>query len=550
MIDLMLNYRQSGHPGGSRSKVHVAAVDAALGRDALGRAAPVAPLRRPLRALGRPHRARSSTPRSPCSTRRCACGTSATGDARFAFPDDGKYALTWEDLLQLRRHGGLPGHAEMEGKTLFLKFNTGPSGHGMPPAAGEALRAQARRRGRGQGLRDRGRGRADDRARATRPRTRPGASASTTSSSWSTGTTSASTTTRSPRSSTARPTDWFAPYGWRVVGHASRASEWGPVTRARARGARAARTPSACPPCAWVKTRKGRGYWQVRQQVARHAAQDEQRDVLDDAQAVHGEVRRRVRGRRTSRRPPSAAALRAQVERATSQRRARRARSATRRCVDYLSRPPASSSRDEVPDRAADASASAARRAGIFDDERLYDFRSYPAAMWAKPGDKQPNRAALATWGAWVNTLRAARSTAGRCSSPARPTSPSRRTSPASPRTSAASRAGAGTSATRTREGALLPQQITEFTNAGHHRRASPRSTSPTTRCATFDGFWAACSTYGSFSLPQVRADAPVQPARAGLRAEGRQGALGRRPLRARDGRGLAHALRHLRARA
>ncbi len=39
----------------------------------------------------------------------------------------------------LRRNGGLPGHAEMEGKTLFLKWNTGPSGHGMPPAAGEAL---------------------------------------------------------------------------------------------------------------------------------------------------------------------------------------------------------------------------------------------------------------------------------------------------------------------------------------------------------------------------------------------------------------------------
>ena len=27
----------------------------------------------------------------------------------------------------------------MEGKTLFLKFNTGPSGHGSPPAAGEAI---------------------------------------------------------------------------------------------------------------------------------------------------------------------------------------------------------------------------------------------------------------------------------------------------------------------------------------------------------------------------------------------------------------------------
>ena len=33
----------------------------------------------------------------------------------------------------------MPGHAEMEGKTLFLKFNTGPSGHGSPVAVGEAM---------------------------------------------------------------------------------------------------------------------------------------------------------------------------------------------------------------------------------------------------------------------------------------------------------------------------------------------------------------------------------------------------------------------------
>ena len=26
----------------------------------------------------------------------------------------------------------------MEGKTLFLKWNTGPSGHGMPPSLGQA----------------------------------------------------------------------------------------------------------------------------------------------------------------------------------------------------------------------------------------------------------------------------------------------------------------------------------------------------------------------------------------------------------------------------
>lgn len=44
-----------------------------------------------------------------------------------------------ELALNFRHTGGLAGHAEMEGKTLFLKSNTGPSGHGSPPAAGEAL---------------------------------------------------------------------------------------------------------------------------------------------------------------------------------------------------------------------------------------------------------------------------------------------------------------------------------------------------------------------------------------------------------------------------
>ena len=33
-------------------------------------------------------------------------GHERTGDPRFAFPHDGKFALTWEDLLLLRRNGG------------------------------------------------------------------------------------------------------------------------------------------------------------------------------------------------------------------------------------------------------------------------------------------------------------------------------------------------------------------------------------------------------------------------------------------------------------
>ena len=69
----------------------------------------------------------------------------------------------WKDLLGFRRRGGLAGHAEMEGKTLFLKFNTGPRGHGSPPAAGEAIALKRAGRRRRQGLRHRGRGRPDRR---------------------------------------------------------------------------------------------------------------------------------------------------------------------------------------------------------------------------------------------------------------------------------------------------------------------------------------------------------------------------------------------------
>ena len=137
-IDLSLNYRQSGHPGGSRSKVHMMLallLSGAMRWDLL----------RPWRRFG-DRFVLSAGHTVPLVYATLAVLNEAmraryrrTGEAEFAFPDDGRWALTWEWLLKLRRRGGLPGHAEMEGRTLFLKFNTGPSGHGMPPAAGEAL---------------------------------------------------------------------------------------------------------------------------------------------------------------------------------------------------------------------------------------------------------------------------------------------------------------------------------------------------------------------------------------------------------------------------
>jgi len=66
-----------------------------------------------------------------------ACRFTDTGDQRFFIAPE-KIVLP-EDLLHFRHRGGLPGHAEFGGKTMFLKFNTGPSAHGLPASVGEAL---------------------------------------------------------------------------------------------------------------------------------------------------------------------------------------------------------------------------------------------------------------------------------------------------------------------------------------------------------------------------------------------------------------------------
>ena len=137
-IDIMLNHRQSGHPGGSRSKVHqmlAVTLSGAMRWD----------VRHPEKALA---------DRFVLIAGHCAPLVYATlafyheclrlrrkwtnDDARFQVGGGAERTLLTDDLLMLRRNKGLPGHVEMEGKTLFVKFNTGPSGHGAPAAAGEA----------------------------------------------------------------------------------------------------------------------------------------------------------------------------------------------------------------------------------------------------------------------------------------------------------------------------------------------------------------------------------------------------------------------------
>jgi len=137
-IDIILNYRQSGHPGGSRSKVHALVTLLLSGEMRWD-------IRHPEKRFG-DRFVLSGGHTIPLIYCTLAVFNEAlrlkyrqTKDARYLVPKADERMLTWEDLLKFRRRGGLSGHAEMEGKTLFLKFNTGPSGHGSPAAAGEAM---------------------------------------------------------------------------------------------------------------------------------------------------------------------------------------------------------------------------------------------------------------------------------------------------------------------------------------------------------------------------------------------------------------------------
>ena len=137
-IDIMLNLSQSGHPGGSRSKVHALVVTLLSGV-----------MRWDIRDAGKRFSDRFVLVAGHCNP--VVYATLAVlneslrlrhrmeKDKKFLHFEGQDFQLTWEDLLNLRQNGGLPGHAEMQGKTLFFKANTGPTGHGSPFAAGAAL---------------------------------------------------------------------------------------------------------------------------------------------------------------------------------------------------------------------------------------------------------------------------------------------------------------------------------------------------------------------------------------------------------------------------
>ncbi len=488
-IDLTLNYRQSGHPGGSRSKVHLflsLLLSGAMRWD----------VRRPWRpfadrfVLSAGHTVPLVYATLAVLNEVLRARHERDPRQEFAFPDGGRWALTWEDLLRLRHRDGLAGHAEMEGKTLFLKFNTGPSGHGMPPAAGEAIALKLAGCEEVKVFAVEGEGGLT-----------PGASHETRNTAWGLGLSNlvflidwndfGIDDTAVSRVVPGTPESWFGAYDWRVTGTLS-GSEWEPVTRAVLEAARG-ENPRGLPSVAWFKTRKGRGYgkydnkshgspwptnapeyWAVRKEfMARHGV--EYAGVDQPAPADPAE--REAQARHNFGIAMGVLRSHPEVVDAISDRLLELAAS--------------------VPDTVAGLNLGG-HGAELFGDPRITDVRSYPESLWKKPGEKAPNRAALAGWGAWVNAF--AKAEYGRPLVIACSADLAESTNIAGFAKDYEGMPGWGWYDRETNpRGTLLPQEITEFTNAGLMAGLATVNLADDPM-ASFNGFWGACSTYGSFS--------------------------------------------------
>ncbi|MEE9161354.1 MAG: transketolase, partial [Candidatus Neomarinimicrobiota bacterium] len=130
--------------------------------------------------------------------------------------------------------------------------------------------------------------------------------------------------------------------------------------------------------------------------------------------------------------------------------------------------------------------------------KKLRATEDYPPALFVDPGSKAPNRAALAKFGAWINQLAHDRGGVPIFVAASADLADSTNISGFAKPWEEFDGFGWYDRDSNTR-GALLPQTITEFTNAGLMAGLATVNFSKTPY-ADYQGFLGACSTYGSFS--------------------------------------------------
>jgi len=487
-IDLMLNYRQSGHPGGSRSKVQAFTALTLSGA-----------MRWDIRHLEKRFADRFilvAGHTNPLVYAVMAVFFDAlrikyrqTGDAKYLVAGGEKRAILPEDLVTLRYRGGLPGHAEMIDKTLIFKFNTGPSGHGSPAAAGAAA---ALKLSGAQGVKVfalEGEGGHS-----------AGAIHETKNTAWGLGLSNlyylldwndfgiddhavSSVIHGTPR-------EWFGSYGWRVF-EAQDGADWEQVAKMLMNMVHG-ENEEGVPTCGFFRTRKGREYgvfdnkshgsphkmnsdlfWQTKKPF------EEKYGVSFIGKDLP------VPSKKTDIFEQALANIKI-VSEVLSQ---------DKELVDYLAERLVELG-DSVPEEIPGFRFPVSKNP--LEDKRLFDYQNYPAELFAKPGEKQPNRAGLAKWGSWINAYCA--KNYGRPLFIAMSADLADSTNISGFAKGYGDFPGYGWYERNSKlDGILLPQEITEFTNAGLSVGIASVNlhTDPENY---FNGFFTACSTYGSFS--------------------------------------------------
>ena len=486
-IDIMLNLRQSGHPGGSRSKVHAMVVTLLSGamrwdiRDAGKRFAD-----RYVLVAGHTNPVVYAT--LAVLNEALRIKFKQTKLEKYSHHKGSDFQLVWEDLITLRNNKGLPGHAEMEGKTLFFKFNTGPSGHGSPAAAGEALALKLAKTPEVKVFAFEGEGGLTT-----------GASHETINSAWGLGLGNLIYyldwndfgIDARPFSSIVygAPEDWFGSHGWHVEG-ASNAEDWDELTKAYHDLLVNNADPNT-PKVVYGKGIKGRGYHKI--DYASHGSPHKRNSELfwktkeDFAKKYNVEFVKFGEAEASNRE--------GQEDQAKSYFDAIfSVLNSNQELVDYLAETLIDLG-ESVPEKLENCRITLNNPS---DDSELFNINSLPDSLFVDPGTKAPNRVGLSKYASYINSRSIEVYGRPLVIAMSADLADSTNISGFAKGFDGAKDLGLYDYKTN-EESPLIPQGITEFTNSGMLAGLATVNFDENPY-EKFNGFYGAMSTYGSFS--------------------------------------------------
>ena len=483
----MLNLRQSGHPGGSRSKVYGMIVTLLSGA-----------MRWDIREAGKRFADRFvlvAGHANPVVYATLAVLNEAmrikfeqTGDKKYQHFKGQDFQLVWEDLLTLRQNGGLPGHAEMEGKTLFFKFNTGPSGHGSPAAAGEALALKLGNVPEVKVFAFEGEGGLST-----------GASHETINSAWGLGLDNLVYfidwndygIDDRPFSSImyGTPEDWFGSHGWHVEGTMD-GEDWASFTEAYHRLLVDNAKPGQ-PKVMYAKMRKGRGYYKF--DNASHGAAHKRNSELFWKTKIEFAEKYNLEFEGTGNDAPENWGD--QLDQARSFfRTVFSVLRGNQELVDYLTETLIELG-ETVPENIPGCRVSESCPA---DDPDLFSINTLPDELFVSPGEKAPNRVGFSKYASYINSISEEKYGRPLVIAMSADLADSTNISGFAKGWNGKQDRGLYNKESNT-DSPLMPQGITEFTNSGMMAGLATVNFNEDPY-ASYNGFFGAMSTYGSFS--------------------------------------------------